>query len=174
MHQSIVRFDKATFRELMEFATMSIEFSFDNIMYRQIDGLGMGNILAGIFVGYNESLLFLNSKRPLKYRRYVDDIFSAFDSKNECDEFLKDLNNMHPSLQFTVELEENNQLPFLDILIEKSDNHFITSVYRKPTFSGLYQRWDSFCSEKTKRSLVFLLVHRAINRVTRWLKPNFP
>ena len=40
------------------------------------------------------------------------------------------------------EIEENHKLPFLDILIEHSNVNgqldFITSVYRKPTFSSQY------------------------------------
>lgn len=43
------------FSELMKFSTMSVEFSFDVMLYRQIDGILMGSplgpILANIFVG---------------------------------------------------------------------------------------------------------------------------
>ena len=42
------------------------------------------------------------------------------------------------ALQFTFEKEENNSLPFLDVLVEMSGAGFLTSVYHKPTFSGLY------------------------------------
>ena len=50
---------KHVFIELMKTATTSVEFSFNNIMYRQIDGVGMnsplGPALENIFVGYYES-----------------------------------------------------------------------------------------------------------------------
>ena len=37
-----------------------------------------------------------------------------------------------PSIQFTVETESNNQISFLDILIQKtSHGNLATSVYRK-------------------------------------------
>ena len=46
------------FVELMKFATTSVEFSFDNIMYRQVDWISMGSALGltmtGIFVGFHE------------------------------------------------------------------------------------------------------------------------
>ena len=52
---------KHVFIELMKTATTSVEFSFNNIMYRQIDGVAMGSplgpTLANIFVGYYESKL---------------------------------------------------------------------------------------------------------------------
>ena len=45
--------------ELMEPATCSVDFSFNNIMHRQIDGVAMGfplgPCLANIFVGFYES-----------------------------------------------------------------------------------------------------------------------
>ena len=37
---------------------------------------------------------------------------------------------------------------------------FLTSVYRKPTFSGLYTRWDSFCPQRRKINLTKTLVYR--------------
>ena len=50
---------KHVFIELMKTETTSVEFSFNNIMYRQIDGVAMGSplgsALANIFVGYYES-----------------------------------------------------------------------------------------------------------------------
>ena len=50
-----------SFRQLMEKVTSGVEFSFDGIMSRQIDGVAMGSplgpILANIFVGYNESMI---------------------------------------------------------------------------------------------------------------------
>ena len=55
-------FDHDVFRFLIEFATTNIEFSFNNIMFRQKDGVGMGNplgsCLANIFVGFYEMSLF--------------------------------------------------------------------------------------------------------------------
>ena len=39
-----------------------------------------------------------------------------------------------------MEEQMNNMLPFLDVLVEKGPFPFITRVYRKPTFTGLYIR----------------------------------
>ena len=55
----------------MEMATSSVEFSFNDIMHRQIDGVAMGSLLgpalANIFVGYYESKLFQTTSKPEMY-----------------------------------------------------------------------------------------------------------
>ena len=51
-------FPRALFVELMQTATFSFEFSFNNTMHRQMDGFAMDSPLANIFVGYYEALLF--------------------------------------------------------------------------------------------------------------------
>ena len=53
---------KDMFVELMKSATSSVEFSFNNTMYKQTDGVAMGSplgpALANIFVGYYEEKVF--------------------------------------------------------------------------------------------------------------------
>ena len=163
-------FDRIVFEQLMENALCNIEFSFDDQMYRQINGLGMGNvlgsILANIFVGYHEATCMDSSppsSRPLIYKRYVDDCFGIFKNKSDALEFLSKLNQLHPALEFTVEHEKNQCLPFLDVNIHKEvDGTFTTSIYRKPTFAGQYQHWNSFCPMQRKINLIDVLIHRAI------------
>ena len=88
------------------------------------------------------------------------DNFAAFNVENECNELLFHLNSFHSSLRFTFEKEYDRSLPFLDVLVEKNDRQFVTSIYRKPTFTGQYIRWNSFCPMKRKISLILTLVHR--------------
>ena len=94
--------------------------------------------------------------------RYVDDIFAVFNDEDECNEFFSHLNSLHPSICFTFKKECNRTLPFLDVLVEKNDHEFVTSIYRKPTFTGRYIRRNSFCPMKRKTNLILTLVHGAL------------
>ena len=68
-----------SYRKLMLMVTSGVEFSFDDIMYRQVDGVAMGSplgpLLANIFVGYCESCIPENEYPPF-YCRFVDDSFT--------------------------------------------------------------------------------------------------
>ena len=48
------------------------------------------------------------------------------------------------------------------MLVEKSPSKFITSICRKPTFTGQYQRWNFFSSRKHKVNLILTLTHRPL------------
>ena len=88
-----------------------------------------------------------NSFKPAFYNRYIDDTFLLFKDSSHIDLFLQYLNSKHPSINFTKETECNNVLNFLDVSISKEDNVFKTSVYRKPTFTGMGTSFFSFCQK---------------------------
>ena len=107
-------------------------------MYDQIDGVAMGSplgpALANLFMGHYESRWLQNdsSSNVMFYRRYVDDIFCVFKNEEDVDGFFEFINNQHPNIRLTVEKEVNGKLPFLDVLIELS---------QQSTFKG-----DSNCN----------------------------
>ena len=153
---------KEVFVELLHSATSTVEFSFDNTICRQIDGVATGSplgpALVNIFVGYYEKLFFEISK-PVVYFRYVDDTFVIFQNEKELEEFLIRLNSLHFSLQFTFK-KKNNSFPFLDVHVEHTKGSYETKVYRKPTFTGQNLCWEFFTPMKRKASLLSTLVHR--------------
>ena len=117
-------------KEILHMAVLNAEFSFNNEMYKQLDGvaigLPLGPILANIFVSYLEYKFFLRSKAPLVYHRYVDDTFVIFENKIESAGFLKCLKSLHKNLKFTKEEEEiKNSLNFLDVCIQRSVDSII-------------------------------------------------
>ena len=152
---------KGMFVALIKSATSSVKFSFNNA--KQTDGVAMGSpigpALANIFVGYYEEKLFSHTQNLPTYFRYVDDTFVIFDHQAEADEFLTKLNRLCSSLRFIFEKDKEKCLPFLDVYVERADISFETSVYRKPTFTDQYLRWESFSSLKRKISLIFTLVY---------------
>ena len=125
--------------KLLHSATSTVKFSFDNTIYRQIDGVVMcsplGPALANIFAGYYEEKLFSEISKPAAYFRCVDDTFVIFQYETESEKFLMRLNGLHSSLQYIFE-KKNNSLLFLDVHVEHTKGSYETKVYRKPTFTG--------------------------------------
>ena len=95
------------FPSLMTQVTLGVEFSFTDIMYKQVDGVAMGSplgpVLANIFVGYCESRIEA-CMWPDLYIRFVDDSCTYFDNKEQSEVFMELLNNLHPALRFTTYL----------------------------------------------------------------------
>ena len=67
-------------------------------------------------------------------------IAGRFSHKGLCQlqSFHQHLNQQHPKIQFTVEEEKDDQLPFLDVRVSKEEGRLLTSVYRNrvPTPKG--------------------------------------
>ena len=108
-----------------------------------------------------------NKKNIFAYKRcklIQVKLFAAYiivvDNKNTATQFLHYLNNCHENIKLTVEFEENNTIPFLDILIKRYNHTFSTSINRKKTFTGLYTKWDSFTPRKYKVNLIRTLTFR--------------
>ena len=163
--ESNIELSKENFIALMKMATSETQFSFNNNMYSQIDGVAMGSplgpTLANIFMGHLEHIYFNSNDMPIMYFRYVDDCFVVFNNISDCNRMFNAFNNLHKAIKFTMETEVENKLPFLDVMIERSDNKLITSIYRKLTFKGQYINFQSFCSVKRKTNLIRTLCDRA-------------
>ena len=112
-------------------------------------------------MGYIESKIISTFKDKIVYFRYVDDCFLLVKSEKIMDECFNIFNNAHNSISFTIEKEVNNELAFLDVLVKRDNNRFLTSVYRKKTFTGCYLNFQSNCSLKRKANLIKTLCHRA-------------
>ena len=84
-----------------------------------------------------------------------------FKSASHIPKFLHYLNSKHNSIKFTCDVETNSKLSFLDILIRNNQNKFEISVYRKPTFTGLGMKFNSFIPYYFKNNLNSCLINRA-------------
>ena len=83
--------------------------------------------------------------KPIFYRRNVDDTFVLFYDKSHAAQFLQCLNNQHNNINFTMECEMDDQLPFLDSCITRANIFFLFLTFTaNPTFSGLGLSFFSF------------------------------
>ena len=61
--------------------------------------------------------------------QYIDDTFSLWPhGPEELSLFLKHINSIKPSIQFTMEVEDR-KIPFLDVLVVKDNGRIRTEVY---------------------------------------------
>ena len=73
---------------------------------------------------------------PRIWKRYIDDTFCVM-VKKHTQTFLDHLNSLHPTIQFTMELEKDGSLPFLDTLLTRGEDGRVNiGVYRKTTHTN--------------------------------------
>ena len=63
-------------------------------------------------------------------------------------------------MSFSHEVERDGKLSFLDVNVFREEEQFVTNLYRKPSFSGIYTHHESFLSGTYKFCLVDTLGHR--------------
>lgn len=78
----------------------------------------------------------LNFEIPFFFR-YVDDCVTAI-SKDQISETLTAFNKYHKRIQFTIEIENENTLNFLDLTLHRESNYITTEWYTKKTWSSRY------------------------------------
>jgi hypothetical protein len=168
-------FSKKQFTELLNLATSNSYFLFNKELYHQIDGVAMGSplgpTLANIFMCNLETMIFSNCPnqfKPLIYKRYVDDTFALFQNVDQAHLFLNYINSLHKNINFTCELEKDLKINFLDVTVEKSNNSFAISIYRKPSFSGLGMNYFSYVPYIFKINAIKTLVYRAYHLCSKF------
>ena len=124
-------------------------FLFHGIIYQQVDGVAigfpLGPSLTNAFLAHYEHIWLNDCPDEFKSvycKRYVDDIFVLFQSPHHLEKFNEYLNKEHANVKFTDEKEVNGTLPFLEVLISQNNKCFTTTVYYKPTFSGVYSNFS--------------------------------
>ncbi len=105
----------------------------------------------------------LNKLGLIKWFRYVDDVFATMGSQKDAKTILEFLNKQHPNIKFTIENEKEVQLLFLDTIVKRRVGQYVTTVYRKKTFTGVYLNWTSLT---TKRYKIYL-IKGLLNRICR-------
>jgi len=84
-------------------------------------------------------------------------------SVEKLTEFLNSLDATR-SIKFTYEVEQDGKLPFLDILLERTDSGGLKlCTYRKPTHTGQYLNFSSHHPVEHKTSVVRTLLKEVSN-----------
>ena len=101
-------------------------------------GSPLGPVLADVFViELENSLLPKLTKYITLWKQYVDDTI-CFVKVGTTEFIISVLNSVDKNIQFTFEEENNETIPFLDILISRKRNYITTTVYQKSTCNDTY------------------------------------
>ena len=117
-------------------------------------GSPLAPALADMCMNWIVDEVMKKSNNSFAIYRYVDDLFLAFDKIEDVPKVFSTLNSIHKKIQFTQENENENQLSFLDVHITKTNCNIETRIYRKPTDTGSYTKWDSYTPFRYKQNLV--------------------
>ena len=94
-------------------------------------------------------------KKPIFYRRFVDDIYNRR-KRNIEDSLFKALNSYHKNIKLTIEI---NSVKFLDTHLHNKDGTYVTKIYRKE--AKIPAHWSSQISKRYKRKSIKVDLHRA-------------
>ena len=97
----------------------------------------LGTVLANIFmVELEQSIITTLSKDISLWKRYVDDAI-YFVNSNRTSHVLQLLNSFHSNIKFTIKIEKENKVAFLDMLLIHYKDLINTTVYHKKTNTNL-------------------------------------
>ena len=88
-------------------------------------GTKMAVPFANIFMSAVETEIINKSKtKPLEWKRYIDDVFSLWDTtKEEIDLFILEANRHHTTMKFTANVLEKDT-NFLDTTVFKGERFY--------------------------------------------------
>jgi len=155
--------------KLTEVCLRSTFFSYQGEFYEQTSGVAIGSPLSPIVVNlfmenFEKRALDSYPLKPTRWKRFIDDTNVLWlHGKEKLDKFFQHLNNISNDIKFTMELEENNSIPFLDVLINrKQDGSLGHTIYRKNTHTYNYLHSNSHHHPNQKLGVLKTLATRAI------------
>ena len=158
-----------TFKELLTLCCSNVLLLTNEGYFRQTDGLAMGSPpaphLANAWLSKFDTVIRDDAKL---FSRYMDDILREI-KKSRTEEKLVQLNNLHPSLKFTIEEETENSITFLDMrIIRENDGSLHSTWFTKETDTGLIMNYHALAPIRYKKSVISGLIHRIYRACTSW------
>ncbi|XP_057302874.1 uncharacterized protein LOC130637039 [Hydractinia symbiolongicarpus] len=146
--------DRETFHKLTLLCSSNVVMSTHDGYYQQVDGLAMGSPPAPMLAnGWLSKFDDIIKGDADLFARYMDDIIRNI-NKDKIQEKLNEINNIHPSLKFTIERENNREIAFLDMSIKRTHGNLVSKWYTKPTDTGLTLNFHALAPKQYKRSVV--------------------
>lgn len=162
---------KPIFIEMFDLCTRNCYFTHNNKVYKQIFGTPMGSPISCDATSMLMDEILESARKKVRnelnfdikiLKKYVDDIFMMVPA-TQIDQILAIFNGINQHIQFTCERENDNSIPFLDMLVRRHDDGKITTEwYRKPISSGRILNYESFHPLKTKISTAYGLIDRVV------------
>ena len=134
--EDLLPLPKQDFLKLVELCVRFGPFSFAGTEYIQVEGLAMGSPLAAVLAQLAMEVLQQNHLKPLAgpnvtWIRYVDDILAIVPQRQNVSTLLQRLNDVHPTIKFTLEREVSERISFLDVVLHKVNGRLRFSVLEK-------------------------------------------
>ena len=118
---------------MLTLCTKNVHFTFESRTYVQAHGAAMGSplgpVIANIFMIKLENSILPNLTKYITFwKRYVGDTI-CFVKLGTTEFIIYVLNSFDKNIQFTFAEENDETIPFLDILISGKRNDITTTVY---------------------------------------------
>ena len=176
------RFNKDFLLDLFTFCQGNLYFTFNNTVYKQISGTGMGRIYApaaaDLKVGYQEVYVVETIRNQYgetlcqyfqrNYFRYLDDVFMIWArSLPDITEIIGILNSIDPNIKFLAETSEelnrpSGGLPFLDVEAYFKEGKIHFDLYSKETDTFNYLPFSSCHPRHCVRNIPYSLARRIV------------
>jgi hypothetical protein len=116
--------------EVLDICLTTTYFQFEDKFYQQKEGMAMGNLLSlvvsNIFMEHSKEIaLDTADHKPAKWLRYIDNtsMVSPHEPARQ-QQFLHHLNSIRPTIKFTMQVEANDTLPYLDAFVMRRGAKF--------------------------------------------------
>ena len=155
--------------ELTECVLKNNIFEHNESYFKQIQGTAIGTKMAPpyaiLFMSeLEETFLASSPLKPFVWWRYIDDIFMIWQHGEEkLKDFLKELNNCHPTIKFRSNYSQE-KIDFLDVQVIRSGNQLITDLFVKPADTHQYLHASSCHVYHSKRAIPYSQTLR-LNRI---------
>ena len=113
---------------------------------------------------FERRALYLSPLKPKRWKRYVDDTDVVWPhGRSSLAQFLEHLNSQNNNIKFTMEIEDNKSLPFLDVLVSRNKDRSIShQMFRKKTHTDRYLHANSHHFPPQKVGVINTLVTRSL------------